>query len=254
MDTGEARASGLSQGDLLRLKRLSTPTVYNGWEQISAVDRRTTVNRGEVRDFMPQFGPMVGRAVTLVVEPSNPDHQRDKEASRRYRDYVASVPGPKILVIKDLDAPSVIGTYVGEVNTSLHRALGCVGIVTDGGIRDLQEMTSLGFKALAARLCVGHAYAWPVRWNCEVEVFGCAIRPGQLLHADQHGFLAVPAEDEAALLFASQFMDGNECDTVIAASQLSAGQTGEEVRAAMREAEGRFRAAAHAAFARKGEW
>ena len=64
----------------------------------------------------------------------------------------------------------------------------------------------------------------------------------------------MPEEDEAALLAASQFMDGNECDTVIAAAQLSAGRTTEEVRQALREAEGRFRADAGARFGRKGEW
>jgi 4-hydroxy-4-methyl-2-oxoglutarate aldolase len=251
MDTGEV---GLTQGDFLRLKRLSTPTVYNGWEQISEVDRRTAVNRVDVRDFMPQFGAMAGRAVTLVVEPSNRAHARAADAPPRYREYVASVPGPKILVVKDLDSPNIIGTYIGEVNTSLHRALGCVGILTDGGIRDVNEMASLGFKALAARLCVGHAYAWPVRWNCEVEVFGCNVRPGQLIHADQHGFLAVPGQDEAALLAASQFMDSNECDTVIAAAQLSAGLSTEQVLDGMRESQRRFGETATAKFGRTGEW
>jgi len=244
----------VSSGDLLRLKRVSTPTLFNGWEQVSRHDRRNVVNRGEVRDFMPGFGPMVGRAVTLVVQPSEPGHLERRDAPAEYRAYVASVPGPKILVIKDLDAPDVIGTYVGEVNSSLHRALGCVGIVTDGGVRDLQEMTSLGFKALAARLCVGHAYAWPVRWNCEVEVFGCTIRPGQLLHADQHGFLAVPADDEDKLIDAAQFMDGNECDTVIPASQLAYGRSMEAVQADLRAAEDRFRRAAAEKFGRAGEW
>jgi regulator of RNase E activity RraA len=245
----------LTVANLLRLKRISTPTLYNGWEQISRHDRRTVVNRDVVTDFMPDAGPMIGRAVTLVVEPSNPRHlEEHPEAPAAYRDYVASIPGPKILVVKDLDHPNIIGTYIGEVNSSLHRALGCVGILTDGGVRDILEMTALGFKALAARLCVGHAYAWPVRWNCEVEVFGCAIRPGQLVHADRHGFLAIPPEDEDAVLDASTFMDGNECDTVIPASQMAYGQSHDAVRAAVAEAEGRFRQAAAARFNRKGEW
>ena len=79
------------------------------------------------------------------------------------------------------------------------------------------------FKALARRLCVGHAHVHPVRWNCPVEVFGRVIRPGQLIHADKHGFLAVPPEDEAGLLEATRFMDANECETVIPAARGSAG-------------------------------
>ena len=142
-------------------------------------------------------------------------------------------------------APNVIGTYVGEVNTSLHRALGCVGIVTDGGIRDVSEMTSLGFKALAARLCVGHAYAWPVRWNCEVEVFGCSDPAGPT-HPRRPARLPRHArsEDEEALFDASQFMDGNECDTVIAATPASGRPVEEEMRAAMARPSAGSRAAA----------
>ncbi|HBB75210.1 MAG TPA: dimethylmenaquinone methyltransferase, partial [Planctomycetaceae bacterium] len=66
----------LSHGDLLQLKRWNTPTIYNGWEQITKHDVAAAGwNPDETRDFMPQMGPMVGRAVTLVVEPSNPSHK-----------------------------------------------------------------------------------------------------------------------------------------------------------------------------------
>ena len=61
----------LSHADLLRLKRWNTPTIYNGWEQITRHDIAAAgFNLEETRDFMPQMGPMVGYAVTLVVEPS----------------------------------------------------------------------------------------------------------------------------------------------------------------------------------------
>ena len=158
------------------------------------------------------------------------------------------------MVVQDLDKPNIIGTYFGEVNASLHRALGCVGIIIDGAVRDISEMSSLGFKALATRLCVGHAYAWPVRWNCDVEIYGCHIRPGQLIHADQHGFIAIPEEDESSVLEASIFMDRNECETVIETAQLSQGETFDGLRSAMLDAEQRFRTAARDRFSRDGEW
>ena len=93
------------------------------------------------------------------------------------------------------------------------------GAIVDGAIRDVDEMTNAGFKAIARRLCIGHGYATPVRWNCEVEVFGQKIQPGQLIHADKHGFLAITAEEEKHLLEASIFMDQNECNTVIPAAR-----------------------------------
>jgi hypothetical protein len=89
----------VSHADFLQLKRWNTPTIYNGWEQITRHDiSRVGFNREETRDFMPQMGPMVGRAVTVVCEPSNAEHpRRNPNAWSEYRRYVASVPGPKIV-------------------------------------------------------------------------------------------------------------------------------------------------------------
>src|SRR6185503_11117215 len=164
----------LSHGDLLQLKRWNTPTIYNGWEQITSHDRtRAAINLEETRDFMPQMGPMVGYAVTLKVELSNPAHPKgNPNAWVDYYRYVASQPGPKIVVVQDLDKPRVIGSFWGEVTSNTHRALGAVGTITDGAIRDVDEMTNEGFKALARRLCVGHAHVCPVSWGGTVEVFG----------------------------------------------------------------------------------
>jgi regulator of RNase E activity RraA len=245
----------LSTGELMQLKRFNTPAVYNGWEQITRRDRRTCFNLDETRDFMPDLGPMVGRAVTVVCQPGEAEHQRAApDAPERYRDYVASVPGPKIVVVQDLDRPRVYGAFWGEVMAGTHRALGCVGTITDGGVRDLDEMRALGFKALARRACVGHAWSWPVRWGVEVEAFACPVRPGQLVHADKHGFLVVPEEDEARLLEATRFLDGLECDTVIAASATPSGRSGADLLAGFAEGGRRFGAEAARRFGGKGEW
>lgn len=246
----------LSHAELLQLKRWNTPTIYNGWEQITRHDAaRDAFNLEETRDFMPQMGPMVGYAVTVVIEPGNGEHKRaNPGAAAEYRQYVASLPGPKIVVVQDLDKPRVLGSMWGEVNSNTQRALGCVGTITDGAIRDLDEMTNAGFKALARRLCVGHAHAFPVRWNCPVEVFGRTVNPGELIHADKHGFIVIPQVDEARLLEAARFMDANECETVIPAARDCAGQPMEVVLARLNDAASRFRAAAREKFQHDGEW
>ncbi len=242
--------------EMLRLKRWNTPTVYNGWEQITSHNPGADgFNLEEVTDFMPQMGPMIGRAVTVVIEPSNPAHRTaNPNAWRDYTHYLTTVPGPKIVVVQDLDKPKVSGSFWGEVNSNTHRALGCVGTICDSAIRDVDEMTNAGFKALARRLCVGHAYVTPIRWGEPVEVFGRRIEPGQLLHADKHGFLAIPPEDEAALLAAAEFMDANECQTVIAAARDSAGLSSEQLLAQLEEARSAFREAANQRFRGPGEW
>jgi len=246
----------LSHSELLQLKRWNTPTIYNGWEQITKHDRtKDAFNLEETRDFMPQMGPMVGYAVTVVIEPGNPAHRAAKPNGwSEYRRYVASVPGPKIVIVQDLDKPRVVGAFWGEVNSNTHRALGCVGTITDGAIRDVDEMTNAGFKALARRLCVGHAWSWPVRWGCAVEVFGQRIEPGQLIHADKHGFLAIPFGEEKHLLDAARFMDTNECSTVIPAARAAAGKPLEQVLAEMDAAGTEFGKAVRKKFSSEGEW
>jgi regulator of RNase E activity RraA len=87
-----------------------------------------------------------------------------------------------------------------------------------------------------------------------VEVFGATIRPGQLVHADKHGFRAVPAEDEGPLLEAARFMDANECQTLIAAAREAAGKSTPEILASIDDAGQRFRKNALAKFGAKGEW
>ena len=246
----------LTSADLLQLKRWNTPTIYNGWEQITKRNPAADAfNLEETRDFMPQMGPMVGYAVTVVIEPSHRQHREtNPNGWQEYRRYVASRPGPKIVVIQDLDQPRVIGSFWGEVNSNTHRALGGVGTITDGAIRDLDEMNNAGFKALARRLCVGHAFAHPVRWDCEVEVFGRTVRPGDLIHADKHGFMVVTPEEQPHLLEAARFMDTNECSTVIAAARDAAGRSLEETCAALDRAAAEFSANVKTKFKRAGEW
>ncbi len=245
----------LTHADLLLLKRWNTPTIYNGWEQITRRDiAADCFNLEETTDFMPQMGPMVGYAITLVIEPGQAAHKQNRQAWTEYRQYVAGQPGLKIVVVQDLDKPAVIGSFWGEVNSNAHRALGCVGTITDGAIRDLDEMTNAGFKALARRLCVGHAHVTPVRWGCPVWVFGAQIQPGQLIHADKHGFLAVPPEDEGGLLEAARFMDANECETVIAAARASAGKTLPEIAAQLDQAAEQFRHNTRQKFGNGSEW
>ena len=246
----------LTHGELLELRRWNTPTIYNGWEQVTAHDvGKDGFNLEEAHDFMPQMGAMIGYAVTVVCEPGNPEHKKNKLAAwSEYRRYMAAQPGPKIVVVQDLDKPDFVGAFWGEVNANVHAALGCVGTIVDGCIRDLDEMNYAGFKALAKRLCVGHAYSCPVRWGCEVEVFGRRVKPGQLIHADKHGFLVIPEEDEAGLLEASRFMDTNECVTLISAAKESAGMAAEEIVERLDQAARQFGENARAQFKRRGEF
>ena len=246
----------ISHADLLELKRWNTPTIYNGWEQITNHDTgRDGFNLEPVTDYMPQMGPMVGFAVTVVIEPGNRTHVKSNpDSGKQYREYIASVAGPKIVVVQDLDKPVIYGAFWGEVNSNIHRALGCIGTITDGGIRDTDEMNNAGFKALARGVCVGHAWSTLVRWNCEAEVFGRKVLPGQLIHADKHGFLVIPDEDQEKILEAARFMDSNECKTMIRSARSTSGKSTDKILAGFNKAAAEFRKSAASKFGQKGEW
>lgn len=229
--------------EMLKLKRWNSPTIYNGWEVITRRDRlRGIYNREEARDFMPWMGVMVGRAVTITIDPSNPEPpERAPRAWEEWYEHIASITGPKIVVMRDIGKPAGLGSFWGEVSANMHRSLGCVGTIVDGAVRDVDEMANAGFKAIARRLCVGHLYAWPVEWDIPVEVFGQVVEPGTLIHADKHGFIGIPTEDEGPLLAAVRAMDDAECETLIPAGRFAWGSCFDALLEGRRDAAARYR-------------
>ncbi len=91
----------LSVGDLQKLRRWNTPSIANALEQVSRADPLALVNTDETRDFMPEMGPMIGYAMTLVISGGDPlPKQEQPDNFARYREYLASAPGPKIVVVE----------------------------------------------------------------------------------------------------------------------------------------------------------
>jgi regulator of RNase E activity RraA len=244
----------LTPEQICRLRRLSTPTVYNGWERITARDAsREGLNAEETRDFAPDLGPIAGRAVTCAVRvggPSSADHRRRWADFRRH--VAEQGHAPTIIVIQDLDKPATFGSVWGEIASHTFRSLGCVGAIIDGGVRDIDECRAAGVKVLARRACVGHGVGTMVTFGEPVEVFGRRVTPGQLIHADRHGFLVVPPEDEALLLDAAEFLDATEAGLLQAARD-SRGGSGEFL-ARFDTAIDTFIAQADKKFTSPGEW
>ncbi|HVU35737.1 MAG TPA: RraA family protein [Opitutaceae bacterium] len=245
----------LPTAQLLKLRRWNTPTIANALEQITTADPIDLVNRDETHDYMPEMGVMVGFAMTAIISGGDPGPKREHPGNfARFREYLASRRGPKIVVVQDVDAPRCFGAIWGEVGATNARTLGCMGTITDGAIRDLDEMRAVGFKALARRLAVSHAHCWPLQWNVEVEVFGTKIRPGQLIHADKHGFIVIPNSAQPRLIEAARFMDDNECETVIEAGVMAAGAPGRSTLQAMNRAAARFSRQTRHKYGHGGEW
>ena len=144
-----------------------------------------------VRCIFPDFGVMIGYAVTATIKAS--EQRKGGYVDRlEYYDYIQSLPTPRVMVIHDEDAPHPIGSYWGEVNGNIHRALGCVGVVTDGGVRDLGPVRALKFHYFAAELLVSHAYVHLTDFGKPVTVGGVTVKSGDLLYGDEHGVIQIP--------------------------------------------------------------
>ena len=174
------------------LRKLSTPTVSNAIELFNVRPRNQGFMSPEIRCLFPDLGVMVGYAVTAKFAAKPP---ATRPASR-YESWkqLLETPEPRVLVLQDLDQPPGVGAFIGEVMTSIYQRLGCVGTVTNGHVRDLDEVRAAGFHFFAGGVCVSHAYVHQLDFGCPVEVGGLTVRPGDLLHADKHGVLNIPKE------------------------------------------------------------
>jgi 4-hydroxy-4-methyl-2-oxoglutarate aldolase len=177
---------------LARLRTYTTPTLANAIETFNVRPRTAGFTAGRIRCVFPELGPMVGYAVTATCRaaaPPPPEAQARRAALWR---AIEAVPAPRIVVIQDLDEPAGVGAFWGEVQSTIHHALGCAGTVTNGGVRDLDEVRALGFHFFAGSVVVSHAYVHLVDVGGPVEIDGLPVRTGDLLHADQHGVLSIP--------------------------------------------------------------
>ena len=184
----------LSPERVAELRRFSSPTIANAIETFDFRPRTAGFMSSQIRCLFPDLGPMVGYAYTATCRARTAPPQ--EAAALRLNSWRAleDIPAPRVMVIQDLDDPPGLGAYWGDVQSNIHRSLGCGGAVTNGSVRDLDEVRALRFHFFAGSVSVSHAYVHLVEIGIPVEVGGLTVRPGDLLHGDQHGVIAVPVE------------------------------------------------------------
>lgn len=181
----------LSPEQLAALGRYNTPTISNAIELFDVRPRHVGFLPHTIRCLLPNLGTMVGYAVTSVTAAAPPT-SKGPDLLADYLRYVASVPGPKVAVGQDIDDPPGLGAQFGEVTATIHKQLGCVGHITSGCPRDLDEVEPLGFHLFGLNPCVSHAYVRLVDFGKPVRIAGVEIQPGDLLHGDKHGVCIIP--------------------------------------------------------------
>jgi regulator of RNase E activity RraA len=185
----------LHQDDLAALARFDTPTICNALELVTPERRSLGFNRRPLVAPLPSAKPVVGYARTVTIRSREP-YPRSKDAARdtrlKYYDYIAQAPLPSLCVMQDVDGPDAgFGCFWGEVQSNLHKALGCIGVVTDGAVRDIDAWAE-GFFVLAGSVMPSHAHVDIVDFGATVSVAGMIVSPDDIVHADRHGAVVIP--------------------------------------------------------------
>jgi 4-hydroxy-4-methyl-2-oxoglutarate aldolase len=201
----------LDETQLDALRRYNTPTISNAIELFNLRARHTGFLPHTIRCLLPDLGPIVGYAVTSKTRASKPEPDEPSvDLLGDYWRYVAAQPGPLVAVGEDLDDPPGLGAQFGEVTATIHQKLGCVGHITSGCPRDLDEVRALGFQLFGLNPCVSHAYVRLVEFGTPVRLGGVEIHSGDLIHADKHGVCLIPAEAAPRLAFACAEVERRE--------------------------------------------
>ncbi len=183
--------------DLEALKAFDTPTVCNALELVAPARRATGFIRRPLIAPFPELKPVVAFARTALIRSREPHPRSRAEATELrlgYYAHVAAQPLPSIAVIQDIDGPDCgFGAFWGEVQSNVHKGLGCVGVITDGSVRDLDAMAP-GFFVLAGSIMPSHAHVHLVQFGGTVSVAGMVVSPNDVIHADRHGAVVVPPE------------------------------------------------------------
>ena len=183
----------LTKEQLEELRQFDTPTVWNALEGYKLRPNTTGFSYPGLLLRTPQDKPMVGYAVTAKVSGNTPPTAEQKDMMFAFFEDVRNSDAPIAAVVEDIDERP-IGSYWGEVQATTFKALGAVGTLTHGGVRDLNEVGPLGFYFFSTDIMVARAESHLVDHNCAVHICGMEVNPGDLIHADCHGAVTIPAE------------------------------------------------------------
>ena len=185
----------LTEEDLDALCQFDTCMVSNAIETLDARLRNTGFTDSSIRCMFPDGDapPMVGYAATARLRSGQPPIGGGTFRDRSdFWNSVLEIPAPRILVLQDMDQPPGRGAFVGDMHAAILKALGCVGHLTNGAVRELPAVRAMGVQLFAGSVAVSHAYAHIFDLGATVKVGGLEVHPGDLLHGDRHGVLAVP--------------------------------------------------------------
>ncbi|HEY7536879.1 MAG TPA: RraA family protein [Gaiellaceae bacterium] len=190
--------------DVARLAAL--PVAVLG-DVLDRLGRRSQAMEHAVRPLDPGASSVAGRAFTIAAAPS------DELLENPYERELAAVdatPAGSVVVLATGGSLDV--AVWGELLTTRMLARGGVGVVTDGGIRDVARIRRLGAPAFAAAITPRDSFgrALVTSFGEPVTCAGVDVALGDLVRGDEDGVVVVPAELAADALAAAEGKHGLE--------------------------------------------
>ena len=168
------------------IKNFDTPTISNSLELIDSSLRSKGHTQKTMHCLNPKLKPIVGFAKTAIITSRKKKSTNIIQNRDKYYEYMFDGSYPKICVIEDKDNKNTIGAWWGELNAKIHSNFGFEGAITNGAMRDLQEIDKT-FQILSGEIRVGHGYNQIHKLNCKVNIFNMVVQPNDIIHADLHG-------------------------------------------------------------------
>ena len=200
---------------LSELGQLDACAVANAIETFGVRLRNAGFADGSIHCVFEDFPPLVGYAATVRVRTAEPPMQGESYYYRLdWLEHLVNTPEPRVLVVEDMDSRPGLGSFVGEVHANILSMLGCVGLMTNGAVRDIPAARALKFQMFARNLTVSHAFSHVVDYGGAVHLAGLQVKPGDLLHGDRHGAQTIPLEIALQVPAAVKRMKGEERELI----------------------------------------
>ena len=184
-------ADKLSPEQFSALRRIDSPTISNAIETFHLRPRVAGYVGSDIHCIFPELPPTVGYAVTCTVDSTS--EGRQGIGFNKLYELLAKSAKPAVVVMQDVGPDRLRSCHAGEVMSTTMKRLGAVGILTDGGLRDVKEVRGLGgFQYFCTGLVVSHGNPVCVSVGGEVIISGMHVCTGDLLHGDVNGVVHIP--------------------------------------------------------------
>ncbi|MCH7745229.1 MAG: RraA family protein [Chloroflexi bacterium] len=182
----------LTEAQLDALRQIDTPTIANAIEPFNIRSNTDGFMGYDIGCMFPEMGVMVGYAVTATLDTTTHGRVQDRERTYRFFEAIRDTPNPAVVVLKDMSSKLMHGCHWGDGLTTVAMKLGAIGLVTDGGIRDVETVREMGFQYYAPGMVPAHGNFGFLESQVPVLVSDVLVTPGDIIHADANGVVCIP--------------------------------------------------------------